>query len=129
MPYASPTRLEWQTIHVKDYDYTWLAAEKHFECELRDVDVGLIAEAVKGGRGSSWVSTSPADSHPHNVDITIYKNDPLTGNTAIKIQCFTWETWDSEGDNVKITGYVWGAPHTWKGYEDYIKHEDSNDGN
>ena len=109
-----------KTIHVEDYDYTWLAAEKHFECELRNVCVGPIAEAVKGER-RSWVSTSPAASHPHNVDITIYEDNPLTGNTAIKIQCFVYETWDAEGDNVKITGYVWGAPNTWKGYEDYVR--------
>lgn len=110
-----------KTIHIENY--TWDAGIDCFKCELKDVDVGLIAEAVKGGRDSSWVSTSPSPSHPHNVDITIYEDNPLVGGQdAFKFKCFTWETWDAEGYNVKITGRVWGEPNTWKGYEDYVRH-------
>ena len=108
----------YKKIHIPNY--TWDAGIDCFKCELKDVDIVLIAEAVKGGRDSSWVSTSP--SNVHSVDIMIYEDNPLVGGQdAFKFKCFTWETWDAEGYNVKITGRVWGEPNTWKGYEDYVR--------
>ncbi len=118
------TLSDWNGRTIEVPDYTWDAGVDAgvdvFKCELRDVDIGLIAEAVKGG--GDWMSTSPAGSHPHNVDITVCEDQPLVGNTLIPFKCCTWEVWDVEGYNVKIQFQVWGEPNTWKGYEDYVRH-------
>ena len=45
------------------------------------------------------------------VKICDDEDDPLRGNMKIEFKCFTWETWDSSGYNVKISGRYWGDPY------------------
>lgn len=110
---------DWCGKEIQVPEYTWDAGLIDFKCELKDVDIGLITEAVKGG--GSWISTSPSATHPHNVDIEIC--DSFTGK-IIHFKCFVWESWDAKGNSVKITGRYWGEPNTWKGYKDYVRDED-----
>ena len=77
-----------------------------FKCTLKDVDVGLVAEAVKGG--GSWWSTDPNGGCPYAVGIRITEdmlnNTGGYDNQTIIFENFRWETWDSEGYTVFITG-------------------------
>lgn len=43
------TLRDWNGKEIQVSDYTWDAGIENFKCELRDVDIGLVAEAVKGG--------------------------------------------------------------------------------
>ncbi len=77
-----------------------------FKCTLKDVDVGLVAEAIKGG--GSWWTTDPNGGCPYAVGIRIEENMfTATGdydNQTIIFENFRWETWNHEGYNITITG-------------------------
>ena len=76
-----------------------------FKCTLKDVDVGLVAEAIKGG--GSWWSTDGGGC-PHAVGIFITE-DVMTAvggffEHTFEFKHFRYETWDHVGYDIKITG-------------------------
>jgi hypothetical protein len=76
-----------------------------FKCTFKDVDIGLVAEAIKGG--GSWWSTDGGGC-PHAVRIIITE-DMLTSTGDVTEQTITfdhfrYETWDHKGYDVEITG-------------------------
>lgn len=98
-------KYEWDAGPPKVSDWHNGRKVGDFKCKLFDVDVGLVAEAVKGG--GSWWSTDGGGC-PHAVSIVITE-DMFTSiggfaEQTIRFECFRYETWDHQGYNITITG-------------------------
>lgn len=99
-------KYKWDAGPAKPDDYCNGREVGTFKCTLIDVDVGLVAEAVKGG--GSWWSTDGGGC-PYSVCIEITEDMLTATATAIGEQTITFEhvryyTWDHKGYDVIIEG-------------------------